>query len=114
MDTDTMIAAVDAGGTSFKCALVRADGTIVRAWRIPTRMPEETLAACAASFKAECAGLGITPRAIGIASFGPVDIDPYSVTYGTITGTAKQGWSGSRLARHLASHWACHFIWTRM
>lgn len=102
MDTDTLIAAIDAGGTNFKCALVWADGTIIRAWRVPTRMPEETLAACAASFKAECASLGKMPKALGIASFGPVDVDPRSATHGTITGTAKPSWSGAAIGPALS------------
>ena len=92
MESDTIIAAVDAGGTSFKCALVRGDGGLVATWRIPTRTPEETLSACAAAFRRESESHGVSPVALGIASFGPVDIDPTSSSYGTITGTAKPGW----------------------
>ena len=95
MKPDTIIAAVDAGGTSFKCALVRGDGDLVSAWRIPTTTPEETLTACASAFQEELQARGLKPVALGLASFGPVDIDPNSVAYGTITGTAKPGWHGA-------------------
>ena len=97
MDTDTVIAAIDAGGTSFKCALVKVDGSMLRDWRVPTQTPAITLNACIAAFERECADLEIQPTALGIASFGPVDIDPQSSTYGTITGTAKPGWSDAAI-----------------
>lgn len=93
MKPEMTIAAVDAGGTSFKCALVHGDGELVSTWRIPTTAPQETLRACAAAFQRESQTHGLNPVALGIASFGPVDIDPASATYGTITGTAKPGWN---------------------
>ena len=95
MSTDPIIAAIDAGGTSFKCALVRSDGELLETWQIPTETPDLTFAACAATFHDTFRARGITPVALGIASFGPVDIDPGSATYGTITGTAKPGWEGA-------------------
>ena len=79
------------------CALVRGDGALVSTWRIPTTTPEETLTACAAAFRKECEARGVSPVALGIASFGPVDVDPASDIYGTITGTAKPGWRGARI-----------------
>lgn len=97
MDADTVIAAIDAGGTSFKCALVGADGAMLRTWRVPTQTPEITLNACVASFERACADLGVQPKALGIASFGPVEIDPQSPLYGTITGTAKAGWANAAI-----------------
>ena len=102
MESDTIIAAVDAGGTSFKCALVRRDGDLVATWRIPTTTPEETLTACASAFRREIDARGLNPIALGIASFGPVDIDPTSTSYGTITGTAKPGWHGAPIGPALS------------
>lgn len=102
MTSDTTIAAVDAGGTSFKCALVRGDGELVSTWRVPTTTPQETLRTCAAAFRREAEALGLSPTALGIASFGPVDIDPASATYGTITGTAKPGWHSALIGPELS------------
>lgn len=101
--SETVVAAIDAGGTSFKCALVRRDGTILRAWSVPTTDPETTLAACAASFQSMIAAQGVTLKALGIASFGPVGIDPKAADYGTITGTAKTGWSGAPIGPYLSA-----------
>ncbi|GAB5456768.1 MAG: ROK family protein [Henriciella sp.] len=102
MTSDSMIAAVDAGGTSFKCALVRGDGERLAAWRIPTTTPQETLEACAEAFQREATARNLDLTALGIASFGPVDIDPASARYGTITGTAKPGWHGAPIGPALA------------
>ncbi|MBA4356022.1 MAG: fructokinase, partial [Novosphingobium sp.] len=40
--------------------------------------------------------------AFGVASFGPIDIDPASSAYGTFTTTPKPGWSGARFHDALA------------
>lgn len=53
---------------------------------IPTTTPSETLAAVAA----QLAAWRVT--AVGVASFGPVDLDASSATYGYITSTPKHGW----------------------
>lgn len=102
MKLEPVIAAVDAGGTSFKCAFVKADGTLVATWRIPTTTPEETLSACAAAFRELAQAKNVDPVALGIASFGPVDIDPISPSFGTITGTAKPGWDGAPIGPYLS------------
>lgn len=102
MVDEPIIAAIDAGGTSFKCALVQRDGIILGAWSVPTTSPDETLAACARSFEAAVASQGAKPMALGIASFGPVEIDPQSKNYGTITGTAKPDWDGIAIGPRLS------------
>ena len=103
MSQDKVVAAIDAGGTSFKCALVAGDGTILRAWSVPTTDPDETLSACADSFEVAFKAQNTIPVALGIASFGPVDIDPSSAQYGTITGTAKPGWNHAAIGPRLGA-----------
>ncbi|MEM7328734.1 MAG: ROK family protein [Pseudomonadota bacterium] len=109
MPVEDLIAAVDAGGTNFKCALVRSDGTILKAWSVPTTGPDQTLAACSASFRAALEALGGRAKALGIASFGPVEIDPNSSRYGVITGTAKPDWHGAEIGPDLGSALGCPF-----
>lgn len=89
--SERLIGAVEAGGTKFVLAVARTDGTIVDRARMDTRTPAETFPEMAAFFASHGPLAGI-----GIASFGPIDIDPASPQYGTFTTTPKPGWSGAR------------------
>ncbi len=95
------IAGVELGGT--KCNLVLAGGPddIRGEARIPTMTPGETLAAIEAVLD-EWRGLF---AAIGIASFGPVAIDPAAPDYGSITATTKPGWSHTDIARRIEARY---------
>ncbi|MEO1188483.1 MAG: ROK family protein, partial [Pseudomonadota bacterium] len=104
-----MIAAIDAGGTSFKCALVRLDGSICTSWTVPTRDPETTIGHCVSFFGSAILQQKAELAAVGIASFGPVEIDPVSADYGTITGTAKPGWNGAAIGPRLSRALGCPF-----
>lgn len=92
---DTLIGAIEAGGTKFICALARHDGTIVARARIDTRTPAECFPDVADFFRENIALHGPV-GAFGVASFGPIDIDPASPDYGTFTTTPKPGWQGAR------------------
>jgi fructokinase len=85
---------IEAGGTKFVCGIGTGPDDLETA-RIPTTSPSATVAA-AAAFLRERAGSEL--RAVGIASFGPVDLDPASPTYGHITSTPKPGWQNFDLA----------------
>ena len=90
MAKDRLLGAVEAGGTKFRAAVVSADMTVAESVRVPTTDPDSTLAAVAGFFqRAE------PVAALGIASFGPVDLDPDSSGYGALVGTPKPGWSDS-------------------
>ena len=78
---------VETGGTWCVCALAREPNEIVAQAQFPTRDPASTLAEIVDFFRARPPA-----RAIGIASFGPVDLDPSSATWGHITTTPKPGW----------------------
>jgi fructokinase len=88
---EELIGAVEAGGTKFVLAVARADGTIIDRARIDTRTPDVTFPEMVQFFARHGPLAGI-----GIASFGPIDIDPASPRYGTFTTTPKPGWSGAR------------------
>ena len=78
--------ALEAGGTKMVCATGREDGSILERVTIPTREPEETLTEIAAFFEDK------DIAALGIGCFGPLDLDPLSPDFGTITTTPKPGW----------------------
>jgi len=77
---------VEAGGTKFVCAVGTGPGD-VRDAALPTTTPAETLARVVDFLRPH------RPGAVGIASFGPLDLDPTSPTFGFITDTPKPGWS---------------------
>jgi len=86
-----LYAAVEAGGTKMVLGIGTPDGSLKRA-TVPTRGPHETLADIAAFF-AEAPKV----EAVGVASFGPLDLDVGSPTYGYILPSAKQAWAGTDL-----------------
>ena len=96
--TRPMLGSVEAGGTKFRAAVVDSDLTIVESAMIPTTAPEETLAAVAAFLR----GAGPV-SALGIGSFGPLDLDPDSAGYGSLMETPKAGWSDTPILGHLSA-----------
>jgi fructokinase len=87
-----LYAAIEAGGTKFVCVVGAGPDDIRGQVRIPTASPEPTLREVLAFLRAQRAAHGPLTAA-GIASFGPVDLDPASTTYGFITSTPKAGWA---------------------
>jgi fructokinase len=77
---------IEAGGTKFVCA-VGSGPADVRTVEFPTTQPSETIAQAVNFLRAEA-----PLAAIGIASFGPIDPNPKSPTYGYITSTPKKNW----------------------
>jgi fructokinase len=77
---------IEAGGTKFKCATGTGpeDAEITQ---VPTTTPQETIARVVEFFASR-----EPVQAIGIASFGPIDQNPESPTFGYITSTPKLGW----------------------
>jgi len=82
-----LVGGMETGGTKFVCAVGRG-ADIAAETRIVTTSPTETLAAAIAFFKSHAPLV-----ALGVASFGPIDLDPRSSTYGLITTTPKPGWA---------------------
>ncbi len=95
MPTHILHGGIDAGGTTFKCGVADAQGKLLATYRVPVSDPASTIAQCADFFHAQ-AGLG-TLQSFGIASFGPLDVDPHSPHYGTILHTPKPGWAHTPL-----------------
>lgn len=79
---------IEAGGTKFVCGLGTGPEDLATV-SLPTTSPAETIREVVAYFR-ERAGSKLA--AVGIASFGPVDLEPASPTYGYITETPKLAW----------------------
>lgn len=79
--------------------LARSHEEIVDQLAVPTTTPEETLGAIEDKLREWHGREAIA--ALGIASFGPIDLDRNSPTYGYITTTPKLRWAGADVARRL-------------
>ncbi len=83
------------------CVVGSGPGDIVDEVRIETSLPGPTLDKVVEFFRPRCAGGQIS--SIGVGSFGPLDLDRASPTYGFITSTPKPGWQNTDLLGVLAS-----------
>lgn len=88
---------VETGGSWCVCAVGRGPGDLVAEAQFPTAGPEATLARIATFFRE-----APPVQAIGVGSFGPVDLDPESPTWGHVTSTPKPGWQHVAVAPRLA------------
>ncbi|MBQ1457527.1 MAG: ROK family protein [Butyrivibrio sp.] len=77
---------IEAGGTKMICVIGDENGRILDRMQIPTKTPEETMPIMIDYFK------GKDIKALGIACFGPIDLNRDSKTYGYITSTPKLAW----------------------
>lgn len=98
-----LIGGIDAGGTTFKCALANSEGRLLASQRVPVTSPEATIGGCVDFFRWELKERGARLSCLGIASFGPIDVDPASPDYGTLFATPKPGWAGTRLSARFFS-----------
>ena len=103
-DDKRVFAGVELGGTKG-IALVWHDGLIRDRTQVPTTTPQATLGALNAWLVAH--PLRDAFAGLGIASFGPVRLDPQASDYGRILTTTKPGWSGVPVLEALARQLAC-------
>jgi fructokinase len=83
----SLFAGLEGGGTKFVCVVATGPDDIRAQANFPTTTPKETIGKAISFFKEH------EPfAALGIASFGPCDLNPHSPTYGYITSTPKPGW----------------------
>lgn len=91
MANTKLFGGIEGGGTKFVCMVATDPQNIIDEVRFPTTTPAETIEQAVAFFE-KYAGTNDL-AAIGMASFGPVDLDPASPTYGSVTTTPKPGWA---------------------
>ncbi len=97
-----MLGGVEAGGTKVVCVIGTAPDDIVASTRIEVTDPATTLGA-AVEFFAEAVRQGTRLDALGIGSFGPVELRSGHPRWGHITSTPKPGWSNTDIVGPFAS-----------
>lgn len=98
---------IEAGGTKFICAVSNDQFEIIEKVSIPTTTPTETLGQVFEFFDR------FDLMAIGIGTFGPIDLTKGSETYGFITSTPKPGWNQFNFLGEMKQHYPnLPFAWT--
>jgi fructokinase len=92
----TVFGGIEAGGTKWECAVGSGPGELRATETIRTASPEETIGRAVAFFEREG-----PIEALGIGSFGPLDPNRSSPTWGYITTTPKPGWAHTDVAPEL-------------
>ena len=93
-----MFGSIETGGTKTVCAVGSGPGDLHDRLTVATTTPAETIGAVVAHLERRRGELA----AVGVASFGPLDLDRRSAGYGRITRTPKPGWEGADLVGPLA------------
>lgn len=93
MTEPLIFAGIEAGGTKINCVIGQQGGDIVHQSQFPTSRPENTLPQLAAYFREQSQKRGPIV-ALGIGSFGPLQLDAQAQNYGSVLATPKPGWSG--------------------
>jgi fructokinase len=92
-------AGVELGGTKCVVILARGPEEVIEREVILTTTPEATLEAIEVKLGQCQSAYGLA--ALGIVSFGPVELNDASPNFGHIMRTPKPGWSGTDVARRL-------------
>lgn len=106
MSRTRVLGGIEAGGTKVVCALGTGPDDLRALERIPTEDPERTVEEIVAFFGRQ----EDRPAVVGIGSFGPLDPDPSSPTYGTITSTPKAGWADFPMGRRIGTALGVPFV----
>jgi len=95
-----VLVGIETGGTKILCRVIDGTGRTLTETRFPTVTPERVVETLVATIKAAVPA-GAQISGVGIASFGPVIVDPASPDVGRMLATPKAGWTGFNLARVL-------------
>lgn len=89
---ENFFGAVELGGTKTFVMVAKNRNEIVSRRIFPTSSPKQTIKDISRFFKDVCRSNQISLSGIGIGSFGPLDLDTKSPTFGYITSTPKYAW----------------------
>ncbi len=98
-EAGAVYAGVELGGTKCVVVLARGPDDVLARETVATTTPVEPLGKIGEILLRWKAEPGFA--ALGIASFGPVDLDRGSPTFGQVTSTPKPGWNGADVAGDL-------------
>ncbi|MGX6978644.1 ROK family protein [Vagococcus elongatus] len=101
-----MFGAIEAGGTKFVCAVSDEKLEIIEKVSIPTETPDVTMAAVFGFFDQ------YELKSMGVGSFGPIDVNEKSDTYGYITSTPKIKWQNYNFLGALKTRYGVPIAWT--
>ena len=101
-----MLGAIEAGGTKFVLAVSDDEFNIIERQSIPTTTLEETFEKVFEFFDQ------YDVSAIGIGSFGPIDVNIKSETYGYITSTPKTAWEHTDFIGVMKERYSVPMGWT--
>ncbi|MFE5714235.1 ROK family protein [Streptomyces sp. NPDC056501] len=96
------LGSIESGGSKFVCLVGSAPDRIEAEIRFPTGRPGPTLSRAIAFFEETVAKTGPLD-AIGIASFGPLELRPGHAKFGHLAASPKPGWSGVDVAGPVAA-----------
>jgi fructokinase len=88
----SLFAGVETGGTKLLCRVVTENGEVLGNARFATGAPDKAAVDLSSAIRSMLRP-GDTLRAVGLASFGPIRVDPTAPDHGRILATAKLGWS---------------------
>ncbi len=100
---EPIYAGVELGGTKCICILARGPDDVLAQEEVPTRDAAATLAAIETLLDGWHAKTGFV--ALGLASFGPLELDPGSPRFGEVLATPKPGWAGATVHRRFAERY---------
>jgi fructokinase len=92
--------AIETGGTKFLCAVAHDADDIVAECRIDTTSPDETLNRVARFFRTAQDEFG-EMQGLGVASFGPIQLDRDAPDWGRLFATPKPGWTNASMLNAL-------------
>lgn len=90
----TVFGGIECGGSKWECAIGTGPDDLRATTTIPTARPKETIGRAVSFFEREG-----PVDAIGVGSFGPLDRNPASPTWGHVTTTPKPGWAHTDIAQ---------------